>query len=279
MPDSSRRDCRLIPNPNRRATPASRLRPRPDPAPRYEAVLFSGTRLTPRTPTPASPTGNHGHRCWNEKRPNARQPLHAQAPHRALGVPPDASGRGRGAVRSPPCRCLGAPPPRRQPPWAWLATSAGAGRGAAPRLRVGAPVGCRSSLTRRGRRADRASLPHPTGGARLHIAPDDTAPRPLFASEAPAPPAPLMPRPARIAGCGEDPPWGPGAGTVPGPRPSARPRTSSQSAGRGDVGRVEHADDATDLAVTDRHAAQVGIEFAALQGFGHKATGSNYFTC
>jgi hypothetical protein len=62
----------------------------------------------------------------------------------------------------------GAPPVKPQPSRAWLAASAGAGRGGAPRLRVGAPVGCGSSLIRRGRRAGLASLPTPRGRARLH---------------------------------------------------------------------------------------------------------------
>ena len=49
--------------------------------------------------------------------------------------------RGEVAVRSSPCRCPGAPPARRQPPPAWLVTSAGAGRGGAPRLRGVRPWG------------------------------------------------------------------------------------------------------------------------------------------
>ena len=62
----------------------------------------------------------------------------------------------------------GAPPVKPQPSRAWLAASAGAERSRSPRLRVRAPVGCGSSLTRRGRRAGLASLPTPRGRARLH---------------------------------------------------------------------------------------------------------------
>ena len=76
----------------------------------------------PRGPSPASNDG---------PRRSPRGPLRLMPPT----CPRARRGEG-GAVRSPPCRCPGAPPARRQPPRARLAASAGAGRGGASRLRA-----------------------------------------------------------------------------------------------------------------------------------------------
>ena len=68
----------------------------------------------------------------------------------------------------PPCRCPGAPPGE-APAVPGLACRLGRGRAWRSTTTPGrAPVGCGSSLIRRGRRAGLASLPTPRGRARLH---------------------------------------------------------------------------------------------------------------
>ena len=125
------------------------------------------TRPPPSTQNAVSPmrsprrgAGRARRRCRRPGRPAWRPPALPRAQQRPWRVGHD--GR-RFSGPSP-----GAPPVKPQPSRAWLAASAGAERSGLPRLRLRAPVGCGSSLTRRGRRAGLASLPTPRGRARLH---------------------------------------------------------------------------------------------------------------
>ena len=95
------------------------------------------------------------------------------------------------AVRSPPCRCPGAPPARRQPHRPGLPPRPG--QGGADRHDSGACARGVRIILDQARPACGSGFPaHPTGRSTPPLAPDDTAPRPLFASEAPAPPALLV---------------------------------------------------------------------------------------